>query len=414
MEKVIAMGDVFDYIEGVIDSVSDVLDDVVDSVLGGIDDILDDITDAVGLKASTLIRIIRSSFSKLYHFLGYLSNTLGNFISAPLSYMGKIFEAVLSSVVGNLFNAMDWLWRGFGQLKGLIIHKFKWVQDRLSSLYDLIAHPTASFIKKVADAVSDYFGATISWLTNTVKSLYRKVAEYFEPTVSWLKDKVTSLYKKVTEYFEPEISWVKQQISSLYNIYNNKISPLLAKITDTIHKVAVLTEVYKDITEGKLFEAFLEGMSIADEELAKKVANIAKAWDGTAKGLLKALGYTSGHISHILHDVESNVNRMLKDVEEIIENTGLESLEFAEDVLRFINEDIAQRLDDMLSGQNSLLKSIIYTITDPAVEAYMIVEDTVRDYHKYEPLVRAAELRKYNAITPRPYFPVILIPPFGR
>lgn len=386
------MGDVIDTLEGVIDSISDVLDDVVDSVLGGISDVLGDIADRTGLTAETLIHVIRSSFSKLYNFLGYLSNTLGNFISAPLSHMGRIFEAVLSAVVNNLFHSMDLVWRGFGQLKDIIVNSYKWIQDKLSSLYNLIAQPTESLIRKVADAVSKYFGATISWLTDTVKSLYRKV----------------------TEYFEPEISWIKHQISNLYNFYDEKIAPALAKITDTIHKVAVLTGIYKDLTEGRLFEAFLEGISIADRKLAEKIAKIAKAWDGTAKGLLRALGYTSGHISHILHDVEGNLNRMLRDVEDIIKNTGLRSLEVVEDMLRFVNKDIAQRLDSMLRGQNSLLRSIIYTITDPAVEAYMIVEDTIRDYHKYEPLIRAAELRKYNAITPRPYFPMILIPPFRR
>lgn len=386
------MGDVIDTLEGVIDSISDVLDDVVDSVLGGISDVLGDIADRTGLTAETLIHVIRSSFSKLYNFLGYLSNTLGNFISAPLSHMARIFEAVLSAVVNNLFHSMDLVWRGFGQLKDIIVNSYKWIQDKLSSLYNLIAQPTGSLIRKVADAVSKYFGATISWLTDTVKSLYRKV----------------------TEYFEPEISWIKHQISNLYNFYDEKIAPALAKITDTIHKVAVLTGIYKDLTEGRLFEAFLEGISIADRKLAEKIAKIAKAWDGTAKGLLRALGYTSGHISHILHDVEGNLNRMLRDVEDIIKNTGLRSLEVVEDMLRFVNKDIAQRLDSMLRGQNSLLRSIIYTITDPAVEAYMIVEDTIRDYHKYEPLIRAAELRKYNAITPRPYFPMILIPPFRR
>ena len=359
------MGEVYDFLSDAIDTIEDILSDIMDEITDAISGILDDVSDWVGETADDAMRFIIMEFKRLYNILGYMGSKLGYAISAPLVGVAHIMETIMKWVVSH---AWAWVKEAAGKfdwLENWVKDKIGWIEDRLEDLYNYVGKPIENFVKEAVD--------------------------------------------KAKEIFEPEIKWIKDQLKDLYDYYYNDISPVLTEIMDKLHKIAVLTDVVKDIEEGRLKEAFLEGVSLADQKLAETLRNMFKDFDNTVKGIMEILGFSQGYISSILTDVRNKAENMIRDIERIIENTGLDFLEDVVAILEFVSDDIAKRLRDMLNSNNNLLRSILAMLTDPVVEASRIIQETLRDYRKYEKLVRIAELRKQNALKRRPHIPIIFI-----
>ena len=408
------MGAVADAIGGAISFVSDVISSVVNNITSAISRVTSTIGNILSIPVSYVVSNISRAFDEIDRFIHQNNDWIRHHAGGALVWINRWYKTIITSVTSNILNNIRNLWNTISNIRSFFTSR---ISSVLHTLYSKVAF-IYSYIRSKVSEVKDYASFLYESLWRKVKSVisgvYSFIRDKIAPIYVWVKERIKSAVNAVKSWIEPKLSWLFSKLKAIYEIYKKYIAPVVTKIVDTVHKVAVITEVYRSIREGKILKAFLQGIAIADAKLASVISNIAKKLDTSVKSFAKLLGITSGIISKMLSEVQVNVKRIYDDVARIIKNTNIGFLKKVADVISFVDKNILEQLRNILTSQNSTLKSIIATLTYPVTDAILVIRETYRDYHKYETLVRVAELRKYNAITPRAYFPLLLIEGFRR
>jgi len=402
------------------------------AVVGAIGAAISAVGSVVASVASTVVSAVASAVSAI----GSIVSTVASAVAGAIKSIASLVWTGIKTSVSAIAKAISW---GVEKIGGKLLGTFATVAQKLSSALVSFAKDIGELVWKgsagmraaitaVANALRDSVKAILAiikafgegifktirelakWFGDAIKSVYNYVKNAINGVYDWIKKNILPKFKPIIDAINYVVDWIRTKGKQLWEWYVKNIKPYADLVKAIIHKAKVISQMISDLKKGHVLKAILEGIGIVGGEVKKICDEILKYYDGTLKGFAKGVGAAIGYVKRIITDLYETTKQVAEDVKEIALNLNVKELKRVGKFLEDISKTVLGKALVRVRGVDKTIRDWIAYLTTPTAQALAIINETYRDFRKYEHLIRAARLREFNALTPRTWIP-LLYPP---
>ena len=269
---------------------------------------------------------------------------------------------------------------------------------------------TSSILNSIADMSSgmvDMVKRIAGGLWDFVKRGFEGVRAAIGGIWDFIHKVVISKLETAIRYYEEFKNKVMGKLQGLFDFYDKYIKGYVDKIAWIIHKTSEISKIIGYFKAGKIKEGILAGITLTNEKVGKELAKVLDMIGKAIKDPFEAVGALAGHVLGKIEHLNDRMRMVIGDLQEIAKNIGVKELRSVAEAIEAVRKKTLFYVNDKLRDVRAEMRKISAMLTKELSETSYFIRQTLYDYHKYDYLVKFAELKKYNAITPIPYFPII-------
>jgi len=321
------IGQLKDWISGVISGFVDIITKGVGALITPISSTLQDIWNTISNIPSTLANLISKLdnvvITPIKDALDWISKNFGNIVSAVTDLISNVssYLANLPSAISNVINKVsDAVGNVIANISSKIESAFTQVVNALGTIPDTIGNvinKIATFVSNVITDIASKIQAGFSWLVDalgripdTIGNIVNKITTFVSNIISDIAGKIHSGFSWLVN----TLASLPDTIASIVNKIVNMISGIAGNVTDAISKITgvlssipslidkVVTTIMGKIeaigtTISKLGESLGLIVSKTKETISGIVGDIATGVGGVVEWIRKGFETISGTIS---------------------------------------------------------------------------------------------------------------------
>lgn len=351
-----------------------IISGIVAVITGVVTAIISFITSFIG----SIITVISGIISSLSNIVSNIVNWLTPFFNNITSIIGKIITYV-SNTVGS---AIRFVWRLLGNT----------FVSQIADLLRLIINPLVELIRTIFSPIH----ALLTPIYETMSVLKTVIGQILNPIrdlISPIMDVIRFLYKEIALPIAEIIGLIRDVYSyirvQVIAVIANEIRDF-ANLLSTLH---ILALTYRDIKDGKVFEALYRLMLYIDEDFAgrlrEEMEGLRSEYQYLYNDLNKLLGIVQDDIIN-LQEYSNNLGKILQDIGKAfgiksVEDWGKSLEEFSEGWLGDINSAI-----DKIRGWSRKSFGILFS---PIINAYETMYNITMEWNRYKRIYETLTLR---------------------
>jgi len=401
----------------------------VASLIGFISGVISGIASAVSSVLSTIVSTISSMIT-----------TVASKIAAVVKGITSAISSVAKTIASSIGSGIQAIVTGAGQVASNIA-------SNISNLVKTIAPALADAAKEIykscyatartmieagehaAGAVLKYVGAlgkelllTLKnvgvTLFNTLKTITKGIYDFVKTGFNTIKkaiggiwdfinDVIVKRIEDLVKAYEHVKGIILEKLKPIWEFYDKHIKGYVDKIAWLIHRTSEISKIVGYFKAGKVKEGILAGITLVNEKVGKEIAKVMDYLSDAIKDPFQTVGALAGLIINNIQHLNIRMRQIIGNLQEVAKNIGVKELRSVAEAIEAVRKKTLVYVDDKLRDVRAEMREISAMLTKELSETSYFIRQTLYDYHKYDYLVKFAELKKYNAITPIPYFPII-------
>jgi len=395
------------FIGGVLSTIAS----TVSNILSGIISTISAVVTTVASKIAAIVKGITSAISSITKTI---ASAIGTGIKAIVTGAGQAASRIASNisnlvktVVPQLTNAAKEIYNSCYNTAKSMIKVGEHAAGAVLKYVGSLGKELLLTLKNMGVALFNTLKTVTKGIYNYIKIGFDTIKKAIDGVWSFINDVIVKKIEGVVKAYEGIKKVILGYLKPVYEFYDKYIKNYVDRIAWLIHKASEISKIVGYFKAGKVKEGILAGITLVNEKVGKEIAKVMDYLGNAIKDPFQTVGALAGLIINNIQHLNIRIRQIIGDLQEVAKNIGVKELKSVAEAIEAVRKKTLIYVDERLRDVRSEMRKISAMLTKELSETSYFIRQTLYDYHKYDYLVKFAELKKYNAITPIPCFPII-------